>query len=96
MCATYTPGNPQTGQRQPSTPLPTTGPCPGRLSDEVKTTSSATNQRVGQVLGKQTATNEFTMVWTFDTAAAVVVADGADGPSLYQWWQSNAHLIVSS
>ncbi len=60
-------------------------------------TSPATNnQRAGQVVCKQTASNDFTMAWTFDTALIGVVAEGPDGATIFQWWKNNAYLVATS
>ena len=60
-------------------------------------TSPATgNARVGQLVCNPASTGGFQLAWSFDTASVVVLADGTDGPSLYQWWTGNAYLITSS
>jgi hypothetical protein len=60
-------------------------------------TSPATNNaRAGQLVCRPVAAGDFAVAWSFDTAAVVVLADGAEGPSLYQWWTGNAYLITSS
>jgi hypothetical protein len=54
------------------------------------------NQRAGELVCVQAGTNDFRMAWTFDSAAVMVTAEGADGATLYQWWQKNANLLVAT
>lgn len=59
--------------------------------------SPATNNaRAGQLVCRPVSTGDFALAWSFDTAAVVILADGADGASVYQWWTANAYLIASS
>jgi hypothetical protein len=69
--------------------------CPDGQYNVPWTSSVTDNQRAGQLVCKQVATGDFSMVWSFDSTPVVVFTDGADGPSLYQWWTANAYLITS-
>ena len=70
--------------------------CPDGSYHDQWTSPATGNARAGQLVCGPAAAGGFEIMWSFDAAAVVVIADGTDGPSLYRWWTGNAYLITSS
>lgn len=70
--------------------------CPDGGYNARWTSSVTNNQRAGQLVCQQVSADDFQIVWSLDSGNVVVIADGSDADSLYQWWTSNAYLIASS